>query len=121
MMKVKYSDIKVASTPSSMLSSLIKGVLFTVLAFLILSELINFIFLKGFEHAIAFCLFKLIIYSFGLLLLKNSDSTMMAVIAQLYEINEKIAHQLEEVMKLIRKERPIIVNAAPADDDDSNK
>jgi hypothetical protein len=107
---------------SNMLSSIIKGILFAILSFLIISEIMNFIFLKGFENPVAFCLFKLILYCFALVLVKNSDGAMMV---HLYDINEKIVSQLEEVTKIVnKKEKPIPITIATQDDngsDDSNK
>jgi hypothetical protein len=111
-----------------MLTSIIKGILIAILSFLIISEVMNFIFLKGFENPVAFCLFKLTLYCFFLVIIKYSDGAMLT---QLYDINEKIVSQLEDVKKIVNKKDfsnasnrqipiPIIISSAD-DEDESNK
>jgi hypothetical protein len=125
---INNSSIKVNNTPgpsSNMLTSIIKGILIAILSFLIISEVMNFIFLKGFENPVAFCLFKLTLYCFFLVIIKYSDGAMLT---QLYDINEKIVSQLEDVKKIVNKKDfsnrqipiPIIISSAD-DEDESNK
>ena len=89
----------------SELPELIKAVLYTILGFLIISEVINFIKLRGFEHPIGYCLFKLLSFCFCFLLLKSSDSAMLLVLNHLKELNETMCVRLEEIQKNQQKNK----------------
>ena len=75
----------------------VKYVILVILTCLVISEVINFIMLRGFENPLGFCLFKLIAYTMGLLFLKFSDSSMIYVLNNLKVLNEEIVSKLEEI------------------------
>ena len=83
--------------------------LFGLLTILILSEVFNFIWLRGFENPLAFSLFKLIFYTFSVIILKNSDTAIYILLNQVKELNELIMEKLDKLQNL--QER---IHEAPA-------
>jgi hypothetical protein len=83
------------------LSGIIKSALIVVFGFLILSEIFNFIILRGFENPIAYTLFKIIVYTSSVILLKNSDTTtMICVLAQVKEMQEILMEKLDQLQRI---------------------
>ena len=83
--------------------------LFGLLTILILSEVFNFIWIRGFENPLAYSLFKLIFYTFSVILLKNSDTAIYILLNQVKELNELIMEKLDKLQNL--QER---IHEAPA-------
>jgi hypothetical protein len=81
----------------SELPGFIKAIIYSILGFLIVGEVVEFIKLRGFENPIGYCLFKLIVYTFFMLLIKSSDSAMLLVLNNLKELNETMCVRLEEI------------------------
>ena len=83
--------------------------LFGLLTILILSEVFNFIWLRGFENPLAFSLFKLIFYTFSVIILKNSDTAIYILLNQVKELNEVIMEKLDKLQTYQNR-----VNEAPS-------
>ena len=79
------------------LPSFVKAIIFSILLVLTINEMFNFILLRGFENPLGYCLFKLIVYSFSILLLKYSDNSMTYILTNLKALNEEMVKKLEEI------------------------
>jgi hypothetical protein len=75
----------------------IKTILFSVLVLLIVSEVFEFIRLKGFDNPIAYSLFKLVTYTFSVALIKNESSVVQMINNNLKLLNENMRTKLEEI------------------------
>lgn len=76
---------------------IIKTILFAMSIIMIACEIVEFIKLRGFENPIAYCLFKLIVYTISMLVIKCNDSTLELVYQTLKELNENLSTKLEEI------------------------
>ena len=92
---------------------------FTVITMLLVtSEVFNFISLKGHEAPIAFCLFKIAMYTLALLFIKFSDnSSMTYVINNFKEANFAIINKLEELVKISK----MLANERRDENDESSQ
>lgn len=91
---------KITTNTEDLLPTFIRFTLMAVFLFLIISEIFNFIFLKGFENPIAFCLFKLTCYCACFLLLKSSDSILPILskyMSRMFAILDELKQQLNEL------------------------
>lgn len=75
----------------------IKFILFSVLVLLTVSEVFEFIRLKGFDNPVAYSLFKLVTYAFSLTLIKNESSVVNLINSNLKQLNENMRTKLEEI------------------------
>ena len=77
----------------------------------------NFISLKGYEAPIAFCLFKIAMYTLALLFIKFNDSSMRYVINNFKEANFEIINKLEELVRISK----MLATERKNDDDESSQ
>ena len=83
---------------TTILPCFLKVIMFGILLILTINELFNFILLRGFENPLGYCLFKLIVYSFGMLFTKFSDiSSMSYLLNNIKDLTEEMVNKLEEI------------------------
>jgi hypothetical protein len=93
------SKVSYTSLMSSLFPGFIKATLFAILVFLILTEVFEFIKLRGFENPTAYCLFKLLAYSVALIFVKTSDSAMELILSKVNEGHASLFTKLEEIKR----------------------
>jgi hypothetical protein len=92
--KISYSYSNFIST---MFPGIIRASLFAILLYLIITEIFEFVKLRGFENPTAYCLFKLLAYSVALIFVKTNDSAMEIIMDKVNDGHKSLFIKLEEI------------------------